>query len=449
MKTISIPYKFDPKPYQLPVLKALQQGAKRAVICWHRRAGKDKVCLNAMIKAMAEKEMQGSKGIYYYFTPTYTQGRKILWDAIDKSGMRFIDHFPSSFISKVNDGEMKIWTKNGSLFQVVGTDRIDSVVGSNPVGCVFGEYSLQNPKAWDYMRPALAENNGWAIFNFTPRGTNHAHALLQQGKEAGWFTQTLTVEDTQAISEEALEQEQQQMPPALFEQEYNCKFINGANQYFRKIDENIYREKMVIDPKHRYVIGVDLAKYDDYTVLTPFNLHTFQAGIPDRFRQIDYPTQEARIEAMHKQYNKATVRVDQTGVGDPIYDYLDKKIRGVQGFKFTEQSRKDLLENLRLKLEREEIKIPDDETLISELRSVQYELVESGKLKISVPYGTHDDCVISLALATWDLPEKPLRMREEEKDKFENLFQFDAYRNKPNGRYLARFNMRRKENVVM
>jgi hypothetical protein len=40
-------------------------------------------------------------------------------------------------------------------------------------------------------------------------------------------------------------------------------------------------------------------------------------------------------------------------------------------------------------------------------------------------------------------------MREEEKDKFENLFQFDAYRNKPNGRYLARFNMRRKENVVM
>ena len=76
MKTISIPYKFDPKPYQLPVLKALQQGAKRAVICWHRRAGKDKVCLNAMIKAMAEKEMQGSKGIYYYFTPTYAQGTK-------------------------------------------------------------------------------------------------------------------------------------------------------------------------------------------------------------------------------------------------------------------------------------------------------------------------------------------------------------------------------------
>jgi len=32
---------------------------------------------------------------------------------------------------------------------------------------------LQDPRAWDFIRPILAENGGLAVFNFTPRGANH------------------------------------------------------------------------------------------------------------------------------------------------------------------------------------------------------------------------------------------------------------------------------------
>jgi hypothetical protein len=125
---------------------------------------------------------------------------------------------------------MFIETINGSIFQIIGTDNIDSVVGTNPVGCVFSEYSLQDPRAWDYTRPILAENGGFAIFNYTPRGKNHGFYLLQYAKnDPKWFTNVLTVDDTKAIPQEVLDQERKEIlakdgNDALFMQEYYCSF---------------------------------------------------------------------------------------------------------------------------------------------------------------------------------------------------------------------------------
>jgi len=122
---------------------------------------KDKSYINVVAK-----EAMKTVGIYYYFFPTYSQGRKILWDGLDRDGFKFLDHIPGAIrAKKPNEAEMKITLVNGSIFQVIGTDNIDSVVGTNPRGCVFSEYSLQNPAAWEYMRPILAENDGWAAFN--------------------------------------------------------------------------------------------------------------------------------------------------------------------------------------------------------------------------------------------------------------------------------------------
>jgi hypothetical protein len=45
---------------------------------------------------------------------------------------------------------------------------------------------------------------------------------------------------------------------------------------------------------------------------------------------------------------------------------------------------------------------------MNELMSFHYELTESGKTKLVVPEGLHDDTVFSLALACWNIPDKPL-----------------------------------------
>lgn len=171
-------------------------------------------------------------GTYYYFFPTYAQGKKALWNAMDKDGFKVTDHIPKEIRKRTDNQDMLIELVNGSILQVIGTDNIDSIVGTNPVGCVFSEYPLQSPIAWGLLRPILAENGGWAVFNFTPRGKmNHGYDLYQMAKNdpKNWFCEVLTVEDTKVLSKEILEQEkreieQQYGDDSLFLQEYYCSF---------------------------------------------------------------------------------------------------------------------------------------------------------------------------------------------------------------------------------
>lgn len=404
---------FSPREYQIPLLRAFDNGIKRLIHIWHRRCGKDLVDLNIMIAAMTEVV-----GNYYYFLPTYSQAKKVIWEGKTKDGTPFLNFFPKELIDgSPNNSELKIKFKNGSLFQLVGSDNIDSIVGSNPIGCVFSEFPLQNRKAWDFIRPILAENGGWAIFNGTPRGKNHAWAMLQAayGNER-WFSEVLKVTDTNAISEEALAEERKEMPESLYQQEYMCEFIEGAGQFFRRIHQNTYDQNKVLPEQGDFQLGVDLAKYQDWTVITPFNKNFFIAYPQERFNQVDWNLQKARIEASARRYatidshEPALIWPDATGIGDPVVE--DLKARGLpiggengEGFKFNETSRTNLLNNLAILLEQDKIKIPNDEGLISELEGFVYSLTERGKIRVGAPEGMHDDRVMSLALAVWGCTE--------------------------------------------
>ncbi len=355
--------------------------------------------------------MVQNPGNYYYFLPTYSQAKKVIWEGRTKEGIAFLDFFPKELIvGKPNDTELKIKLKNGSLFQLIGSENIDSIVGTNPRGCVFSEFPLQDPKAWNFIRPILAENGGWAIFNGTPRGKNHAWQMLHLAKDNPmWFSEILTVKDTHAISPEALREEQKEMPQALFEQEYYCSFIDGAGQFFRRIRENLYSMEEYQPEWGDFQLGVDLAKYQDFTVITPFNLNTFRAYNQDRFNQIDWNLQKARIEVAARKYSNARVKIDATGVGDPIVE--DLKARGLNigeddSVKFTEVTRMNLLNNLAMLLEQDKIQIPNDEGLITELESFQYTLTDTNKLRVGAPSGMHDDRVFSLALAVAGVSER-------------------------------------------
>jgi len=233
---ITIPYKFSPRPYQLPILTALDSGIKRAVAVWHRRAGKEKTFINYTAKAAFQRV-----GTYFYLFPTYSQAKKVLWDGRDRDGFPFMAHFPREVVDKRNESELRLELVNGSAVQLVGSDNIDSVLGTNPIGCVFSEYALQNPSAWDYMRPILRENGGWAIFDYTPRGKNHGWTLYQMAKgNADWYAEILTVNDTHALSEEDIQAERAAgMSEELIQQEFYCSFegVQSGSVFGRQMQD--------------------------------------------------------------------------------------------------------------------------------------------------------------------------------------------------------------------
>lgn len=235
MPEITIPNAWQPRPYQRKLWNYLCNGGKRAVPVWHRRSGKDEVFLHW--SAVASMERVGN---YWHMLPEAAQARKAIWDAVNPhSGKRRIDEaFPMRIRSGTNATEMKIQFVNGSIWQLVGSDNFNSLVGSPPVGLVFSEYALANPRAWDYLRPILAENGGWAAFPSTPRGKNHLHDLFQMAKgNPAWFAEQLTIAHTGVISEEIIAEERRSgMTEDEIQQEYYVSFaaaIKGA--YYGKL----------------------------------------------------------------------------------------------------------------------------------------------------------------------------------------------------------------------
>ncbi len=93
---------------------------------------------------------------------------------------------------------------------------------------------------------------------------------------------------------------------------------------------------------------------------------------------------------------------DSTGVGDPIYEDLNKEI-WIESVKFTNQIKQNIINNLSLGIEQRKLTIPNIPVLINELLIYQYDITATGKVRMSAPAGHHDDCVISLALAYWGL----------------------------------------------
>ena len=223
--TVTLPNAWAPRAYQRRLWDFLESGGRRAVAVWHRRSGKDSLAINWAAVAAHQRV-----GTYLHLLPELGHARRTVWDAIDRQGRRVIDQaFPPALRAGTSEQEMQVKLRCGSVWQLGGSDHYDRLVGTNPVGLVFSEYALADPRAWDMLRPILAENGGWALFISTPRGRNHLHRLYQAaGRDDGWFAETLTVHDTGTIPADVLDRERREIGDAgLFAQEYECSFASG------------------------------------------------------------------------------------------------------------------------------------------------------------------------------------------------------------------------------
>ena len=229
---ITLPHNFTLRQYQKPLWNYLESGGKRAIVAWHRRAGKDRVCLNWTAVAAMQRV-----GVYWSLLPEASQARKALWDAIDPdTGLRIIDSaFPKAIRESVHEGEMKIKLKNGSLWQVVGSDNYHSLVGTPPCGLTFSEWARAVPEAWGYLNPILTANGGWSVFISTPLGNNHFKRMIDDARtNPKWFCEILPVQASGAIPHEALEESSREYlalygetaGQGLFAQEYECSFAS-------------------------------------------------------------------------------------------------------------------------------------------------------------------------------------------------------------------------------
>jgi hypothetical protein len=308
-------------------------------------------------------------------------------------------------------------------------DDPDSARGFTFDGAVFDEASLIKQAAYyEVVEPILADTAGWLLALYTPKGRNwiwrEAMQAAERADSAAWQVPTLGVRienDTLLRAPHPLENSKfnfdeavrlfQTLPRKTFEQEFLAQYVDDAGGVFRNVRgcATASASEPAAHAGHLIVMGVDWAQQHDFTVLTVLCATCRREVAKDRFNQVSWSVQRARLAALAERWTPATILAESNSIGAPNIEALQMDGLPVAAFETTAQSKPPLIQSLVLAFEKSEIAILNDETTVNELEAYEEKRsAATGRPTFSAPEGTHDDCVMSLALAWRAVDTRPL-----------------------------------------
>ncbi len=321
-----------------------------------------------------------------WFAPSY----KYLADPVReferalKPVVRRIDRIEKRMELKT-DGSIDFWT----------LEDIDSGRGRSYDRIVIDEagFAPRLLEAWRAsMRATLADRKGRALFLGTPKGTGDFHRLYleAEGDTTGeWRAFRIGSVSNPHLDPSEIEAARRMLPAEVFAQEFEgVPAEDGGNPF----GLDAIRECIAPMPETAVECwGVDLAKSQDWTVAVGLD----GEGRVCRLDRWQGPWSVTR-ERLARMIGDKPAQIDSTGVGDPIVEDLRKVCRRAEGFKFTSQSKQQLMEGLQLAIQTREIRFPDG-WLRSELEAFGFRY--SGRAVSYEATVGHDDGVCALALA--------------------------------------------------
>ena len=389
---ISLPYKFEQRKYQVePWNTIMDESFRRGILVWPRRNGKDLFSWNVFVcKAMQRV------GLYFYIAPYYNQARSIIWNGQTNDGRRFLDYIPKQLIKSKTKQDMSINLVNGSQIKLHGSDNIDRIVGTNPIGIVLTEASLHKQNVWDYLRPILAANDGWALFNGTPRGLNDFYKYVEYAKKSDlWYYQYLNRDITGIPSIEAIQQDRDSgMPESLIQQEYFCSFTSSSEETLIPLDLIEPFINAPVDPDtvkaNPKIVGVDVAfaEKGDQAVITKRQGPLTHPQ--EKYRGLDNMGLATRIVNIINEWSPKFVVIDN-GRGEGVISRLSQLGFGhlLIGVDFGGSTSLDLYHRKKDEIwcraknyfhQYKHISLPDDEELIRDLTAPTFKLNDYNRI---------------------------------------------------------------------
>ena len=365
-----------PKPHSTQ-LNVLNSKSRFIVLMCGRRWGKSLVS-----QVIAIQDCLKGKSVAYV-TPTFLLAKVFFGEVCSllPEGS-YTTNMSSLIIKFITGGQIRFFT---------GV-RLDSFRGLKFHRVIIDEASFipDLEKGWmNSIRPTLTDYQGTAIFLSTPKGKNYFYSLWMKKDEEQWESFKYTTYDNPHISKSEIDDAKISLPMPIFEQEYMANPMENSSNPFGS--SNIIKcvADLSINPVRVY--GIDLAKYSDFTVIIGLD-SSGNVCYFDRFQK-DW----ASTQNIIRNLPKAPMLIDCTGVGDPVVEQLQREGLDVEGFKFTSQSKQDLMLGLQVAIHQERIHFPDN-IIKEELDIFEFKYTSYG-VTYSAPTGFHDDTVCALALA--------------------------------------------------
>lgn len=319
-----------------------------------------------------------------YFAPTYK-----LLEGTYAECIRALHH-----VIKRKHENQKIELITGGLLEFWSLDNPNAGRSRKYKRTVCDEIAFARDfwESWtESIRPTLTDLKGDAWFLSTPKGKNDFHKLFMRGKsgEANWMSWQMSTYTNPYIDPAEIDDAKRDLPELAFSQEYMAEFNDNIANPFGHQFIQMCTYPMSSGPAVAY--GIDLAKSFDWTVIIGLDKHG-QVCYFDRF-QLSWRETIQRIKSLPR----VKMKIDSTGVGDPIVEEIRLSAPHAEGFKFNATSKQQLMESLASAIQQRKITFPAGH-IKDELENFEYEYTRTG-VKYAAPAGLHDDCVCSLALA--------------------------------------------------
>jgi hypothetical protein len=367
--------------------------------------------------------------------PAALRGKRVIWAApTHKQTMIGWDEaqkaLGASGAARFNRTEMTAYfDKTGGRIMFFSMDEPDNARGHTADVVVIDEAGDVPEVAWfEVLRPMLLDTRGEAWVIGTPKGRNWFWrgwmAARDRADSTAWWAPALGVRIDPVTNElvrdpHPLENPDidfgemadlwSETPERSFRQEYLAEFLDDGGGVFRGVEECATGE-LKTPYKGNFGIGGDLARVNDFTVLTVIDIDTKAVVDWARFNNVDWYTQQLRISALYARWSSVPgstcqIVIERNMAGDPVIEALRRVKLPVVGFQTTAKSKGPLIQDLVLAIERRQITYPNIPVVVGELQAYEQERLVSGVIRYRAPEGLHDDCVISLALA-WKLAKR-------------------------------------------
>ena len=382
-------------PFHLGQMEVAQSPARfRVAACGRRRWGKTRLGSALCVKTAADG------GRAWWVAPTYPVAM-VGWRLIRRLALQV----PGA---EIRQAERLVSFPNGGEIQVRSADNPDSLRGEGLDFVVFDECAFIHEDAWqEAVRPALADRRGRALFISTPKGRNWFWRLWQRcidDHDHEWHGWQLPTAANPYIAPAEIEAARLGLPERIFAQEFLAQFLDDAGGVFRRVMEaaTATAQGGAIGG-HEYAFGVDWGRTGDFTAVAVLDVTHSEIVALDRFNQIDYSLQLARLTALYERFRPRAIVAEANSMGQPLIEQLQAAGLPVVPFTTTAASKQIAVDALALAFERGALRIIPDPTLIAELQAYEAERLPSGMLRYGAPSGIHDDTVMAVMLA-WHNP---------------------------------------------
>lgn len=369
--------------------------AKRVVVNAGRRGGKTTVAASISIEKLLEKRR-------VLLASTTQDQADAFWD---KCKLWLAELVQAGVIEK-NEQRRTLTLGEGRIKVKTAWDA-DSLRGDYADFLVLDECALLAADAWDKVgAPMLLDNDGDAWFISSPRRRNwfyHLYLKALADTTGRWAAFHFTSHDNPHLSTEALREIAGDLTEEAYRQEILAEFLEGEGSVFRNIKANLGPAEEASPEAHvghRVVMGVDWAQKHDYTALSVVCGDCRRELALDRFNQIDWRLQRARLETLARRYGVGHIEAEENSIGSPNIEALQGEGLPVYPFTTTAASKPPLIQSLALAFEREECVWLNVPAATAELEAYESKVSPAtGRASYGAPEGLCDDSVIARALA--------------------------------------------------